>query len=507
VEGGVNFSGYFNPTISQTGHVAFVGFVAGPGISTANNQGIWWDAGGALNAVARAGPAGPGPNISGLRFDGFRFEPPVSGDSSLALVGILGGPGVTTANAFGHWAKPSPGAPLTPFMRTVDSTYGPNLGPGVHFGANAASPLMNRSGYVAFAADLTGTGINSTNNRGIWSHDSAAGGGLTLLARTGPAGPGPGVEPGVDFSFFTDPVVNAAGKVAFHGSLAGTGIDTTNRVGVWVREGGANVVVARTGPTGPGPGMAPGVTFSGIDAPVINAAGHVGFAARVTGTGVDDTNREGIWTGGAGDLRLVARTGAAGPGPGLGAGVQFTDLRPPVLTNGGHVGFSARLTGAGVTTTNDNGYWLASPGRAPQAIARTGAAGTDAGLGPRQGPGVHFDTVQFQQANAAGQVAFMGGLTGTGVTAGNGSGLWAYNGGTLQKVARTGDLFDLDPTAGEDLRQIKSIDFGHVNILSGGGDGRRTTLNDSGELAFQMTFVDNSVGIFKAPATSTTTGR
>src|SRR5262245_28410835 len=50
-------------------------------------------------------------------------------------------------------------------------------------------PVLNDAGHVAFRANLTGSGVNSLNNQGVWSEGS---GNLALVARTGSPAPGGG---------------------------------------------------------------------------------------------------------------------------------------------------------------------------------------------------------------------------------------------------------------------------------------------------------------------------
>src|SRR5262245_32781629 len=62
------------------------------------------------------------------------------------------------------------------------------------------TPVLDDAGRVAFRANLTGDGVDSTNNQGVWSEGS---GSLSLVGRTGNQAPGaPG---GVNFS--TDPAL------------------------------------------------------------------------------------------------------------------------------------------------------------------------------------------------------------------------------------------------------------------------------------------------------------
>jgi hypothetical protein len=402
-----------------------------------------------------------------------------AGVASLALVAWLGAPGAARAE-INYNTIALTGATGTSLG------LGPNLGDGVNFSSFGA-PALNAAGEVAFLGFLTGTAVDDSNSSGIWSN---AGGTLTAVARSGSGGPGPNVEDDVYFSNFSVPFLKASGEVAFVGVLTGTGVDGTNDRGIWSNAGGTLAVVARKGSGGPGPNVEDDVYFSGFGLLVMNAAGEVAFRATLTGTGVNDSNNGGIWTSAGGTLAVVAREGSGGPGPDVGDGVNFLNFSDPVLNAAGKVAFRGFLTGTGVDGTNDIGIWT-NAGGTLAAVARTGSDG----LGPDVGDGVNFLAFGNPVMNANGEVAFVGLLTGTGVDVTNDIGIWTNAGGTLVNIVRTGSLFDVDPTAGVDLRMISSIGF---ESASGGEDGRRLSFNDAGLLTFALTFTDGSSGIFTA---------
>ena len=75
-------------------------------------------------------------------------------------------------------------------IRTV-ALSGQNA-PGTTSGVNYAGfgfsgPALNESGRTAFYATLAGSGVDTTNEQGIWSEGS---GSLMLVARTGSQAPG-----------------------------------------------------------------------------------------------------------------------------------------------------------------------------------------------------------------------------------------------------------------------------------------------------------------------------
>ena len=66
--------------------------------------------------------------------------------------------------------------------------------------------------------------------------------------------------------------------------------------------------------------------------PVLNDTGQVAFRANLIGSGVGSTNKVGVWSEGSGNLGLVARTGSVAPGGGTfgtvaNVGAFFAELK------------------------------------------------------------------------------------------------------------------------------------------------------------------------------------
>jgi len=125
-------------------------------------------------------------------------------------------------------------------------------------------------------------------------------------------------------------------------------------------------IVAETGAQAPG--ELAGVEFSFLRAPVIGGNGHVAFAGRLSGPGIDSSNNdtsndEVIFAGIPQSLRKVAQENQ--PAPGTDSGVVFRELpRSPagnynrvIVSNSGDVAFFARLDGDGVDFSNNDGVW------------------------------------------------------------------------------------------------------------------------------------------------------
>jgi hypothetical protein len=60
---GVNFSGFSNPRINDSGEVVFRSSLTGPGVSAANDRTLWSEGGGGLHLIAREGTAAPGAGV------------------------------------------------------------------------------------------------------------------------------------------------------------------------------------------------------------------------------------------------------------------------------------------------------------------------------------------------------------------------------------------------------------------------------------------------------------
>lgn len=169
----VIFSGLTVPTINATGNVAFRGWIAGPGIDSSNDNGIWTNVGGAaLTLVAREGTAELGPNVeAGVTFKYFA-KPLLNSSGDTAFFATLQGPGIDTSNEEGLWMRRRDG---TLHLIARDGASVPDAGDGVnfHFLSPAVNslmaPFMNSSGEIVFATALIGDGVSSANNQGVWA--------------------------------------------------------------------------------------------------------------------------------------------------------------------------------------------------------------------------------------------------------------------------------------------------------------------------------------------------
>src|SRR5262249_26071247 len=105
--------------------------------------------------------------------------------------------------------------------------------------------------------------------------------------------------------------------------------------------------------------------------------------------------------------------------------------------------------------------------------------------------GVSYGTLNQPTINAQGQIVFLSSLAGGAVTPMvNDQAIFATDAnGVPTLVARAGDMMNL-PGGAKTIKTLSLV------IGSGGEDGRSRSLNDTGQIAFQATFTDQTQGIF-----------
>jgi hypothetical protein len=327
------------------------------------------------------------------------------------------------------WASP---APTTLVFRTValSNTQAPGAPDGANFGGFSIGSALNSAGGAAFVATLqTGAGGVDTSNN--LGIWSERAGSLALVARRGSQAPGAPL--GANFDVFAFPALNASGRTAFLATLqtTGGGVSVGNHQGIWSEGAGSLRLVARLGSQAPG--MPAGAHFSSFTSSgVLNSAGRTAFAAQLS------TGGGGIWSERTGALALVARAGSQAPGTPVGAHFGAFNSRP-ALNASGRTAFAASLLsgGGGVTSDNGEGIWSEGSGSL-KLVAREGsqAPGTPAGVNFGSFLSVLFPSPVL---NAVGRTAFIASLqTGGGVNSNNDDGIWSEGSVALGLVAREG---------------------------------------------------------------------
>jgi len=464
---GVVFSGFGVPALNAKGQTAFRGILTGTGVDSTNDLGFYSEGSGALAQVAREGDQAPdtGDGVVFRDLGNSVGKPLLNAVGQTAFRGFL-------SEDFSYLGIYSEGSGTLAQVARMKVDQAPGAGDGVVFSVfyGKGCPALNAAGQTAFLSSLAGTGVEPTNDHGIYSQGSGT---LIQMARTGDQAPGAG--DGVVFRALGSPVLNAAGQTAFEGSLTGAGVDFTNDNAIYSEASGTLAQLAREGDQAPDAGD--GVVFSDFFGELaLNDRGQAAFLSSLAGTGVDSTNDRGIYSEGSGALAQVVREGDQAPG--AGAGVVFHRLGFPVLNIKGRIAFRGFLTGTGVDFANDSVIYREDNGALTQ-VAREGDQAPGAGVG------VVFSVLGRPVLNAVGQTAFIGSLTGTGVDFTNNNGIYATDvDGQLIEIIRAGDPFDVndDPLL-EDFRTVETISFA-------------SNFNDPGQIGFRARFTDGSSGIF-----------
>lgn len=357
-------------------------------------------------------------------------------------------------------------------------------------------PLIDNAGRVAFRGYLSGMGIDSTNNEGLW-HGAANS--LDLVVREGIEAPL--VESGTRMRLLGPLyLLGSDGTVVFNGAMEGPNMPSSGSIGMWGWKSNNIRLVARSGTLAPGlddgerlrsisttkfsvasdgsasfwsalgnppgtpyfehdsiwaehggtpellaregdavPEVAPGATLFGLS--FINSSRN-GAPARIfhgqMKGGILGGNADfGLWVESNSSMSLVAYTGMPAPG--------FQDGR--LLGNILSSGFA--LNGSGETAFTG---FAAGPNGTPNSyMVYAGSAGAlrfiaqDGDQAPGTSPGVHFDAMYSSNFQAlpiseSGRTAFKTSLAGPGVNSlTNSRAVYSEGFGTLELVARAGN--------------------------------------------------------------------
>lgn len=403
---GALFLSFGTPTIDNFGRATFSGFLESGGVTAESNEGFWTERAGALDVILREGDPVPGMSLGTTFGDVDHSWYPASAGGANLFGARVRFPDDTTR--FAHWTNhsgslepalpingelPVPGGTANPFFLSPLNMSQSNIGPA--FSAQAFSPQINPSGFVGIwgpvngslgLAAYTGQQVPGSADGVVFSALSpprvnslghvafngafedpdellpesqgiflSMNGNVTPVVRAGD--PVPGAPPGAEFVWFHDraPSVNNNGQVAFFGQWFS---ETDGDIGVWA--GGANDLRFVAAPDSPAPGMPAGVTFSSIQnaffvAPPISAQGATTFRASLQGPGINNDNRNSIWSEGFGSLGLVAQEGQ--PAPGADAGFVFDSFGFPSINGNGQVTFMADVRDPSGATMRHWGLW------------------------------------------------------------------------------------------------------------------------------------------------------
>jgi hypothetical protein len=331
--------------LNDRGHIAFPGFVSGPGIVnsglSANARGVWRQIASGLVLSGREGDAISGDPNGHLNFSRFK-GPALNNNDDVSFVATMldfSGSGVGDIIV----SRPATDNRII----AVSGTSTPGLdAPAVFdsFVFSSGSPaLFNDNSQTAFLAQVGG-GVPFT--AGIWSGRANN---LHLLAAVNIQPPG--LPSGWRFFGFGDPSLNNAGHTVFHAISEFNNTASTRTGAIWSDRSGSLAIVAMTG--NQAPGLDPSISLGNMRAstsspsPVINHNNRIAYSAQLTGL-VTTANDSAIFSDGFGVFAPVAREGDAVPRGGAAVFLDVSQVAPSINLNG-QVAFSAQTSiGSGV---------------------------------------------------------------------------------------------------------------------------------------------------------------
>lgn len=333
--------------------------------------------------------------------------------------------------------------PLRPVALTgTDGALGPGRGAGVKFSNFApatglGSPSIGSTSAVTFLATLTGPGITSSSNTGVWAVRSPY---PEAVAVEGDQVPGK--SPGVVFdSFYTAPQITDAKFAAFQASMRGPGIDGSNNDALFTEFGGGlhtavheRVTVAPS--TNPpvlfGDALNPNAAPWGSNNWVQSRSGATALRCYVVADIGLYNQHFGVWTDRYGGVEKLYRGGDAVPNSDP-QGVFYGAANPRINASG------AVITGR-LDTTYGGGLWSdRARNGSNQGVPGVGPLHTVVRAGdPAPGTATVFESFSAYSINANGRVAFSASLP----TAPTGpGGVWSDGRfGVLQAVMLTGAI-------------------------------------------------------------------
>jgi hypothetical protein len=355
------------------------------------------NAAGRTEILAKTGDLAPDGNGRFLELD---YNPTINAAGQVAFWGSLADATAGAGEGIFLWDENSliqlvrSGQPAPNRLGGVSGTFS-NL--------NNAPPALNAAGFVAFQAQLAGTGSGSGDNAGNYRVSDNSIVEIARLGQSPPSGSG-------SFTFLDLPYINASGQVAFNSFLAGTG--ATGSVDAAFRSDGVTTTeLAREGQPTSGGTLNSAITSS------FNSLGQAVLTTRVVGT---PGTQNAIYRADGGPLTEIARQGQPA-GSGL-----FNSFSDALINDVGQAAFVASLTGTARGTLDDSGIFLGN-GSTITTIAREGQAVASGELG-------HLGDFMM---NSAGQVSF-GATTRNAVGGTTGEGIFRGDGNQLTAIALTG---------------------------------------------------------------------
>jgi hypothetical protein len=427
---GLVFSTFeYAAVINNDGTILFRGAVWDGFNGAVRTPGLWYGNVAERNAIALVG-SGAGGEI-GNAVDFYNLQLAANGDYLFETRSMTNSAGALFAGNMANYDM---------VARFGYGDAAPGMPAGVSF--RGLSPQLGTANAIAMVGTLTGAGVNSGNDEGIWFGGAD---GIQRVARIGD--PAVGTNDGSVYLSFERGAANARGEYAFHTLLTGANLSS----GIWGGQNGTFRKIVRSGEAIEGAAAGEALSQIGSDGPRLNDRGGIAFSGLFQGPNVNINNIGGIWAGDFTTLSLVARDGQTPPG--VDASLRWAALGGSLaLGDGGHVAFHAQLQGPGITADDNNGIWSGLPG----GLRLTVREGMPA---PGTPNGIEFgDIGEDPEIGPQGQVLFYSELRGPEVRDWNIMGVWLADAdGQINLVARLGDLVDLDPGPAVRLGRVQEI--------------------------------------------------
>lgn len=520
-------------SIDNLGRVIFRGQLVGTGIVTtgtatvaADNFGVWHGTPGMLSLVARTGSVNPANDPAGLiiannattlgngltNISDYSLSP--SGKAAFAAR-VNDTAAVSSSLRSAVWSGNI--GSMNKVALSGSATFA-DLAPGTA-GAKFSTQgtdawdrgSINNAGQVLFGSSLTG---GDTVTSGVTANSSAqyvgsSYGTLTQVWRTGTTTlTGAGVTPNA--------TLNSTGGVKLNGGgfVGGTGIlrqgsgdvpvgDLQDGV-ILTNHGGTLRTVAQEGgsaPTLPGvtfataagsPFFGPGTPFQ-VGSQYFNNNGRTLYLAGLGGAvtaGVDDAAyfvHNGVTNTTARAFRRGESASSLVFGATFGNVPSTFDSR---LNNNNKIAFVADLTGAAVTSADNNVLWIRSLGTSSNTLVMREGFQLD-GLDQRTDLfGVKLGAMSGLLFNNSDTIVFTTTLTGAGVTTANDRAIFAWDEvGGLTLILREGDNLGTNGSGVSSLANFVASSFGYQS--GGNSEGGSLGLSDGNWLS--LTVLDNSV--------------
>jgi hypothetical protein len=376
---GPKFTSFLDATVNTVGSSFVCAKIAGSGVNVANDAGVWAGAGGMTSLMVREG------TLIGNVKAGTPFRPFHSVDGSTHYSFVR-----SSTGAVGLWKQV--GGTLTPFLMPGGSLLiaGEPVTPKIAK-VHGAGAVQNTAAIANLSLKAGGT-INLKNDSIIARQGLVA----ASDAREGEASGLSGALHGQ----ISPRVAATSSRMVFSSFL--TGRPTNSNAAVFNKViSGSKVAVMEKGQSPIGTnGQFPDAMVSSFIGEAVSAGVTVMRGTYKTAAFTAD----GIWSYNHGTTASHSVAWARGQVPFLATGVTWKRFVKTFATTDGTILFLAQITGPGVTTANDVGFWRCNLGsNAPVLLVREGQVLPGSG-------GAILSVIQQVDAGADGSWTLLAGL-------------------------------------------------------------------------------------------------